>query len=207
VKKFIKKTFDRFFDIMELKSTSSIAMVLVGVLVIMLFSVGSRVKTIKMQNLASDYIHATEQPSEQKAKQKKIYVHVKGEVKSPGLYPLDLESRVCNAIDAAGGFTKNAEADTVNLAKILSDEEEIFIPQKGAIPLSVPLNDAEIKKVNINTATLRELTTLPGIGEVYAGNIISHRNEKGCFTSKEDIMNVKGISKKRFENIKDLISL
>ena len=149
----------------------------------------------------------------------KIVVDVNGAVKKPGIYELDEGMRVNDAIEAAGGFTEDVNADYIskhiNKARILQDEEKLYIPKIGDDVASIEVNtdinsDENIKistgKININTATKNQLITLKGIGETFAQRIIDYRNDKK-FNTIEDIKNVKGIGDKTFEHIKDYITV
>lgn len=147
----------------------------------------------------------------------KIMVHISGEVNKPGLVILAEGSRVMDAVEIAGGLTKDADIDRINLAKRLVDEEKIYVPKIGeevkeeirqdsmSSSTSTPKSSNNHGKININTATKEELMTLPGVGEVLANRILEYRlNNK--FNSINDIMNVSGIGEKKFDSIKDLIS-
>lgn len=149
----------------------------------------------------------------------KIVVDVNGAVKNPGIYELDEGMRVNDAIEAAGGFTEDVNSDYIskhiNKARILQDEEKLYIPKIGDDVASIEVNtdinsDENIKistgKININTATKNQLITLKGIGETFAQRIIDYRNDKK-FNTIEDIKNVKGIGDKTFEHIKDYITV
>lgn len=129
-----------------------------------------------------------------------IYVDVKGEVNNPGVYRLETNSRAFQAVELAGGLTIDSYTRYVNLAKILTDEEVIYIP-------SVEEEIEESTLININTATLDELMVLDGIGEATANNIINYRNENGYFSSIEDIMNVPNIKQATYEKIKQYITI
>ena len=131
-----------------------------------------------------------------------IYVHVKGEVKNPGLYEFSYGDRINDAIEKAGGATDNANVEKLNLAKLLTDEMEIIVPSIGD-------NSADdgSGKVNINTADSDELCTINGIGKAPAAKIIKYREENGNFESLEEIMNIDGIGTKTFESMKDYISI
>jgi len=148
-----------------------------------------------------------------------IFVDIDGAVKNPGIYELNEGERVNDAIDAAGGFTEDVNADYVskhiNKARILQDEEKLYIPKIGDDVTSIEVNsnlnnDENINtptgKININTATKNQLITLKGIGEAFAQRIIEYRQDKK-FNSIEDIKNVKGIGDKTFEQIKDYITV
>lgn len=132
------------------------------------------------------------------------YVYVSGCVKVPGVYKVAGNSRVVDAIEAAGGFLKEADTSLINLARALKDGEHIHIysVQDNIKPESVEENASLI---NINTATKEQLTTLPGIGSSKAEGIIAYRDKNGCFNSCEDIMKVTGIKEAAYEKIKALI--
>ncbi len=133
----------------------------------------------------------------------KICVHIKGAVKSPGMYELDAASRINDAIIAAGGALDSANIDAVNLARFLEDGEEVIIPALMSGSESHIYN--EMPKVNINTADINKLCEIDGIGEITARQIIEYRSLRGNFSVKEEIMNVSGIGETLFERIKDRI--
>lgn len=148
----------------------------------------------------------------------KIYIHITGEVKKPGVVQLNLGDRIIDAIEKAGGETKQADLSQVNLAYKVEDGQKIYIPNKnekiseyiwsgnGDNNSDSNLNNKEQKegnKVNINTASQSELDGLPGIGPALAQRIIDFREENGEFKSIEDIQNVKGIGNSKFEDIKE----
>ncbi len=141
----------------------------------------------------------------------KICVHVGGCVASPGIVYLEEGSRVADAIASAGGMTEAASADSVNLARPVTDGEQIIIADSTTT--SDPQNDpsqnsdttAENSKVNINTATSEELQTLNGIGESKAQKIIDHREKNGLFKTIDELTNVSGIGSKTLESLRDSI--
>jgi competence protein ComEA len=134
-----------------------------------------------------------------------ILVYVSGAVENPDVYPLQAEAIVKEAIQAAGGATEEADLERINLAKKVHDGEHIHVPKIGEDV--GPLMSEESDRININTATLEELDSLPGIGPVYAQRIVEYRTQKGPFKTIEEIMNVPGIGEKMFEKIKDLITV
>ena len=139
-----------------------------------------------------------------------ITVYVSGNVNQAGLYALPPGSRVNDAIQAAGGYTADANAGVLNLAEILEDGEQIDVP--GILYLDPTTSvsrsvNPSLELVDINTATLEQLDTLPEIGPITAQNIIDYRNANGLFTRIEDIQDVKGIGAVTFEKIKDLITV
>lgn len=144
---------------------------------------------------------------ELKSELRKIQVHVAGEVNKPGVYKLDEGSRIMDAVTAAGGFTAKADQNSLNLAKVLEDGEQILINSVDAsLNQSSQSNSATNNgKVNINTADLTLLQTLNGVGPSTAQKIIDYRNANGKFKAIEDLKKVSGIGDKTFEKFKDQI--
>jgi competence protein ComEA len=155
-----------------------------------------------------------------------IQVHVVGAVANPGLYYLPIQSRVKDAIDAAGGLQTNANAYALNLAAQLQDGEQIVIPTQIPTPNPTEIqlnpqtksnpeqidpfpteNPGSDGLININTASQEELETLPGIGPVTAEKIILYRQTNGPFTTIAAILEVSGIGPVKFAGIKDLITV
>lgn len=132
-----------------------------------------------------------------------ITVHIAGEVQKPGVYTLPLGSRMEDAIAIAGGLTGNADNSIINLARPIEDGLRIFIPSLAADEES---GDQADSLVNINTASLDVLMSLPEIGETKANAIIEYRQTYGFFTTPEELMQVAGIGDKIFSLIKDLIT-
>ena len=130
-----------------------------------------------------------------------ILIHVSGAVLEPGVYELALGSRAQYALDAAGGHLKEADLDRINLARVLVDGQQIYVPLLGenADNLSLP--------ININRASAEQLTFLPGIGPVTAEAIVNYRDTHGPFANIEEIQNVAGIGPSTFENVKALIDI
>ena len=140
-----------------------------------------------------------------------LCVHVCGQVISPGVYYLKNGARVHEAISAAGGFSSEADIQYLNLAATVSDGEQIYIPSKeevesGKVSLSFGIQKDD-GLVNINKASLDDLKTLPGIGDVKAKAIISYRESIGQFGSIDEIKNVAGIKESSYEKIKDYIKV
>lgn len=137
-----------------------------------------------------------------------IRVHVTGAVAHPGIIELPYQSRVGDAIEAAGGFSQGADRDGLNLAAILEDGAQLRVPEVGAtLPPQNPYSENSAARININSATAAELETLPGIGPVTAGKIIAYREANGPFARIEDIQDVPGIGPKTFDAIRDLIAV
>lgn len=134
-----------------------------------------------------------------------VVVHVAGAVSSPGVYTLPADSRVDDAVRAAGA-TADADLSQLNLAQKLADGQKITVPVAGATPAdgSSAATTADSDNgglININTATQEELETLPSIGEVRAQAIIAYREEHGGFRTTDELMEVSGIGEKIFADI------
>jgi competence protein ComEA len=141
----------------------------------------------------------------------RVAVHVAGRVRRPGLVRLPAGSRVEDAIRAAGGSTAGADLDAVNLARRLTDGEQVFVPGPGDLPppASGAGSDpgaAPAAPLDLNTATLEQLDTLPGVGEVTAGRIIAYRSAHP-FTAVDELLEVPGIGQRRFEQLRDLVTV
>ena len=176
-------------------------------------SEGEDVTEVSAEEAAGDRAYTgSEEEEAEPAGPIQISVHVCGAVKEPGVYYIDEGSRVHQAVELAGGFTENAASSYVNLADVVSDGEQIYIPteeeaEKGE--LTPPGNIAGSKDtlVNINTADISELTTLAGIGESKAEAIIAYRENVAAFENPEDIINVSGIGESIYDKIKDSIKV
>lgn len=142
-------------------------------------------------------------------------VYVTGAVAHPDVYSLPADSIVRDALAAAGGATADADLNRINLAQQVCDQQQIYVPRLGeenpplpSPPVSLTNTSGSgqtVGKVNINTATVEELDTLPGIGPAIAQRIIEYRQTNGPFQSIEEIKNVSGIGDKLLEKLKDLI--
>lgn len=130
-----------------------------------------------------------------------ITVYVSGAVQAPGVYSLPAGSRVEDAVLAAGGFASGAEGDKINLATLLQDGQQIDVP--GVVTHS----HVNAGRININTATVDELDTLPSIGPTTAQAIVDYRLQHGNFQSIEQIKNVPGVGPATYEAIKDYITV
>ncbi len=142
--------------------------------------------------------------------EKKICVYIAGEVVNPGVYYIDEGSRVNTLVEVAGGFTKQADIQDINLAEIVNDSDKIDIPKIANDEDDNSANEVEDNsssdKININTASLDELQSLNGIGEATAKNIVEYR-QNSRFEKIEDILNVSGIGSSKYELIKEYICI
>ena len=136
-----------------------------------------------------------------------IYVHITGAVNNPGVIKLAQGSRLIYAIEKLGGLAENADTDSVNLASVLEDEDKIHIYTKDETAETGAVSVSGTGRVNINTASLEDLKTLPGIGDAIGKSIIDYREKNGAFRSLEDLKEVDRIGDKVFEKLKDSITL
>lgn len=159
---------------------------------------------------------------------KEITVYISGQVAKEGVVTLSSDKRLADAVEKLGGLTKNADTNNINLAMKLEDEKHYIIPKEGEaiqnnsdstqVASNTDTNNqsnnnsnnsaqsaSQGSKININTADLKQLDDIPGVGEATANKILSYRDENGEFKSIEEIKNVNGIGDKKFENMKDLI--
>ena len=148
--------------------------------------------------------------------EKLCYVYITGEVQKPGVYKLSEDARIFQLVDMAGGFTKNADKESLNLADNVTDGTHIHVSAKISPSRSNPTipglpaqhvivqsHQTQSTKIDINRADAQELERLKGVGPAIAKRIIEYRQKHGRFMKPEDIMNVRGIGQKTFEKIKD----
>lgn len=130
-----------------------------------------------------------------------IKVYVNGAVRNAGVYVLQPNDRVEEAVKAAGGFGEDADLSRINLAARVRDEQHIYVPKAGE---SLPeIAGGVSDRININTASVAQLEALPGIGPVTAQKIVSYRQQRGAFKSVEELRETKLVGSATFEKIKD----
>lgn len=136
-----------------------------------------------------------------------LAVYVTGCVKAPGVYRLPKGSRVEDAIAAAGGLLDGADSENLNLAAILSDGQRLHIPvlQRDGLAEEQTSQRGHDNRINLNTATERDLESLPGIGPEIARRIVEYRQQNGRFTSVDDLKKVSGIGEKTLNRIRQLL--
>ena len=137
----------------------------------------------------------------EKSSEKQILVYVVGAVKAPGVYEIPVESRIYDAVKAAGDVLPYADMEAVNMAETVTDGEKIYIP------LDPGRTAGDTHLVNINQATAGELTALPGVGPATAEKIVQYREEHGLFQKKEDIKKVPSIGDSKFLKMAERITL
>ena len=138
-----------------------------------------------------------------------VVVDVAGRVRRPGIVTLPAGSRVHEAIDAAGGLKGRVDTAGLNLARVLTDGEQILVgaaPAATAAPAAAP-GAAPGALINLNTADAAALDTLPGVGPVTAQAILTWREENGPFRSVDDLLDVKGIGEATLAELRDLVSV
>lgn len=142
----------------------------------------------------------------------KLVVHVVGAVRRPGLYRFSAHARIADAVRRAGGATRKANLEAINLAAPLEDGLQVLVPRR--VPIVAPAareapgGDAAVAQgpVHLNTATLEQLDGLPGVGPVTAQKILDYRQEHGPFVSVDDLDAVSGIGPARMEQLRELVA-
>jgi competence protein ComEA len=146
-----------------------------------------------------------------------IVVYVTGAVNHAGVFKLPPDSRVVDAVEVAGGFAEGADLNLVNLASPLSDGQQLVIPGLSTLPtpeLTIGENGLLVtptpfagQLININTADVELLDTLPGIGPTTAQKIVDYREENGPFTSVDELLHIPGIGPSTLEEIRGLVTV
>lgn len=200
-------------------------LIIIGGIVLLIISL---IPFLLKDNEVSEDISLNITTKETTLKIEKGYIDIKGSVINPGVYEFKENERVIDAIKKAGGLKKNANTDNINLSEKLKSEMVIYVYSNSEIKNGnnaltcntlcetkvIEVNNCVEKSVNlnndlinINTASLKELQTLTGIGESKAENIIEYRNTNGNFKTIEEIKNISGIGDALFEKIKDKITV
>ena len=146
-----------------------------------------------------------------------VVVYVSGWVERPGVYEFEEGDRVVDAIERAGGPKKDADLNALNLAAFLTDAQQVLVMKRGQAPPPATSSGSTTGSstaagapggpINLNTATLDQLETLPGIGPALGQRIIDHREQNGPFQSVEDLLEVSGIGEKRLADIQDQVTV
>jgi len=180
------------------------ALAAAGVLVVLLL-VGSR---IVHRSAPAQVVQPTPgTAATQAVSQPRLVVDVVGAVRRPGLYRLPAAARIADAVERAGGPTKKADLEQVNLAAPLADGEQVVVPRRtsspgGAGPAAEP---GARGPVQLSTATLEQLDALPGVGPVTAQKILDYRAKHGAFRSVDELDAVPGIGPARLDQLRDLV--
>ena len=182
------------------------------------------------KNISEEYTSFSNEQTAETKEPAKITVYVTGEVKNPGLYKLNTNSRASDAIEAAGGFTKRADDESINIAKILKDGDQVNVPAnkditskfnmfpkkrktksvsqsnpsaEGATENNSVSETSSEPDVNLNCLNKTEYMTVEGVTNEIAENIINHINTYGDFKSVDELMLVEGIDASLYNSIKD----
>jgi competence protein ComEA len=183
--------------VLSLSAVNRIVIVALGALVV--FLIGS---SFSQQNSSYEFaIEDIDQPVSE-SKLGRIYVHIAGEVNNPGLYELEAGARVEEALELAGGMTDQAFEQSVNLARMVSDGEQIVVLAKGQIA-----SGATSGFISLNNADQEQLESLPGVGPALAQAILEYRNRVGSFSDLAQLREVSGIGSKLYAKITPQLSL
>jgi competence protein ComEA len=145
------------------------------------------------------------------ATQAKVYVHVAGAVRRPGLVQVPAGSRVAAAVAEAGGPTRKADLTGVNLAAQAEDGQQVVVPAAGAVPGAVASGGTAgtagtpTIKPSLGSATVEQLDEIDGIGPTLAERIVEYRTENGGFSSLDELQDVEGIGEKRLETLREAL--
>jgi competence protein ComEA len=138
-----------------------------------------------------------------------VIVQAAGAVMQPGLYRLAPGSRVDDLVHAAGGLAPDSDPDRVNLAALLTDGEKVYIPRVGeALPADTQVagtSSSAAQPIDLNTASIAQLDTLPGIGPATAQAIIDYRSQHGRFKVVDELLNVRGIGPAKLDELRSLV--
>jgi competence protein ComEA len=136
-----------------------------------------------------------------------LVVDVVGAVRQPGLYRLREGERVADAVARAGGTTRKADLEQINLAAPLADGEQVVVPRRGTTATGPSAGAAaSAGPVHLNTATPEQLDALPGVGPVTAQKIVAYRQEHGAFHSVDELDAIPGIGQARLDQLRGLVA-
>ena len=208
---------------LEISKKQKIILIFLGIVAIIGIAyysyVSSKEENLNVSNTNELEVENSSNEVDVEAEENKIKVHISGAVKNEGVYELEGDARIIDAIEKAGGTLEIADMKNVNLASKLEDGMKIYIPKQGEevtntnqeveenIALENTPKENSKGKININKASKEELDTLPGIGESTAEKIINYRKEHKSFKSIEELKEVKGIGDAKFEEIKDFVDI
>lgn len=182
-----------------------VVIVLISIFLIFSYARGGREELIKNN---SEDIFLEEEQEGTESNKKEIVVEIKGEIKNPDVYWVKEESIIEDLILIAGGLTEEADVNSINRAEMLKNHQSIVIPNKNEQKTVGKIsNSGKNNLVNINTASVNELDSLPGIGASRAEDIVKYREDNNGFKSIEEIKNITGIGESIYEKLKDKITI
>ena len=182
--------------------TVSQRVVVASLVIAVLYLLGTSFSSESQANKL-DLSYVGEATSQSNLISSEIFVHVAGEVKKPGLYALSVGSRVEDAIELAGGMTKSAFEQSVNLARMVSDGEQIVVLDKSRVSTGA----ANAEFISLHSATMEQLESLPGVGPAMAARIIEYRESIGSFSDLTQLKDVSGIGDKLYAKISQALTL
>lgn len=180
---------------------AAIVLLLVALVVSVVISMAGSNNAVETFGGASD-----SEPVFESAEPDVLLVHVLGAVVSPGLVELAPEARVIDAVAAAGGLAADADPAGVNLARAVTDGEQLVVPRVGEVRATDAAGETN-GLVSLNTADAAALEELPRIGPALAERIVAWRETNGAFSSVDDLRNVSGIGEKVFAGLRDLVTV
>lgn len=195
----------------EFRPREVLALVAVGAAVLVVAVVAFlRARPVPLASTAEPVAMPTASASAPAARA--IFVHVAGAVRRPGVYEFAEGARVIDALKAAGGATRGADVNAINLARPLADGEQVLVPKRGEAPPGGGASGASAPgeasgSVNLNTADAGALEALPGIGPVLAQRIVDYRTQHGPFRSVRDLLKIEGIGDKKFASIEPHVTV
>jgi competence protein ComEA len=180
-------------------------LLVVGVVVVVALALGGRL-LLRPSPASVPPIRVARSAAPKRAAQ--LYVDVAGAVRRPGLYRLRTGARVADALGRAGGPTRTADLELVNLAALVADGEQVVVPRRGGVATAAPggAPAAASGPVHLNSATLEQLDALPGVGPVTAQKIVDYRTQHGGFGSVDELDAVPGIGPARLADLRPLVA-
>lgn len=189
------------YGVTQLPVDRRLLVVAAGVLLVVLFAA----RLLLRHDAAAPPPPVAAAPAAAKPATSQLVVHVVGAVRRPGIYRFREGARVADAVARAGGATRRADVEVVNLAATLSDGQQIVVPRRGSGGGAAgTAGAAAAGPVHLNSATLEQLDALPGVGPVTAQKILDYRQEHGAFSSVDDLDAIPGIGPARLEQLRDV---
>lgn len=197
--------------ISELDRRELVGLVVIGAVIVAaagLWYVRSLPKPVRIEASAGAAARAGPASAGPSAAPPPLVVDVAGWVRHPGVYQLEKGDRIIDALQAAGGAKPGADLRPLNLAALLQDAQQVLVPRRGSGGQAGGGGaGGPGGKINLNTATLDQLESLPGIGEVIGQRILDYRQQHGPFHSVDDLLNVSGIGPSHLADVKDLVAV
>ena len=213
----IRDMYNRIAD--NKKIIKTIAVIILIITAVLVFGLRTGDDTISLAKSQETETTVDEKAKVRETASASLFVDVSGEVKSPGVYEVEKDSRIFEAIEKAGGLTEKADTTSINQAEKVSDGQKITVPSRNdnvtqntssagnTAAAGSSSSTQSTALININTADSAGLQEIPGVGPVTAEKIIDYRTQNGNFRKKEDIRNVSGIGDKTYAKMKNKITI